>query len=362
MKYGVSLDWLALYVRFNRGEFVPLALPTGNLAGLWDWGYKQSPHGTKQFSKLHHVYFEGEPFAEVQSAPHSEILQINTGIVKFDNRLLYQSNLWDCVQCFLEQHEIEILSISRVDICADFNAFACYDCRQFVEDFLNNKIRHKGRGIGAAYFNHYAKRCGVYSQSVVKYTGLTFGSRESGVRVYLYNKTFELNTNKNKPYIRDFWNNIGLDTTKDVWRLEVSITAAGRKFKDKATGEKKEIYENDLKNSPELVKLYHTFEKKYFAFVRNRPNITNITREPVLQLFDDYPVYKHGTISDKSCSNRTERILIKQLWQMSQKYRGYDMHSDEGLTKSLAQSLASACDLDSWLRHKQNSWEKPDKK
>lgn len=359
MKYGVSIDWLSFYVRFGNGVFMPVAQPDEYNQELWSWGYRKEQHGTKQFKDLWHVCFDGEPFADVQSTPHSSIIGANTGIVKFENRLLYSCNLWNLVNCFLEQHNIEVLSISRVDICADFNQFLDYDCRQFVDDFLNSKIRHKGRGIGAAYFNHYSQKVGTFSQSIVKYTGLSFGSRESGVRVYLYNKTFELNSVKNKPYIRDFWKNAGLDTSKDVWRLEVSITSSGRKFKDKSSGEEKEIERLDLSNAPELVKLYHTFEKKYFAFVRNRPNITNISREPLIKLFDEYPYYHHNVLHNRSCSNRTERILVKQLWQLSETYRGYDMHSDMELTRNLAKSVARACDLESWLRHKSNEWEKP---
>ena len=362
MKYAVSIDWLALYVRYKWGKFNPTAVPTPELSGMMGWGYKKAEHGTRQFKELWRVALDCEPFAEVQCAPHSSVLQGNCGIVKFDNRILYTPNLWALVHCFLDEHGIEVVNISRIDICADFNAFACYECRQFVEDFLNGVLRHKGRGIGAAYFNHYAKRQGVYSQAVVKYTGLSFGSRESGVRVYLYNKTFELNSVKNKPYIRDLWKNAGLDTSQDVWRLEVSITGSGRSFKDKETGDEHEIDCSSIEHAPELVKIFHTFEKKYFAFIKNRPDIKNITREKLLPLFGSYEYYAHGCCSNLSCSNRTDRILIKQLWQLSQTYRGYDLHSDSHLTQCLAESVAKSCDLEDWLRKKKTTWENPLKK
>ena len=362
MKYGVSIDWLAFYVKFNGGTFKPVAVPNGAFAGTLDWGYRQAQHGTKQFAELWHISHACEPFAELQALPHSGILRGDSGIVKFDNRLLYTPNLWYFVDMFLSEHNISIIGLSRVDLCADFNEFKNYNCVQFVSDFLREKLRHKGRGIGASYFDHYAHKVGSYSMAKLNFTGLSFGSRQSGVRVYLYNKSFELLTVKNKPYIRDFWQNAGLDVTRDVWRLEVSITSSAKVFKDKQTGKKIEIKDSDLRVSSELVKLFHTFEKKYFAFVYNRPGITNITREPVIPLFDGFPYYLRGCIREVSTSNRTEKILIKQLWQMADKYRGGDIVQDEGATKSLALDLVKSCDLMDWFKNKSRQWSREYKK
>lgn len=362
MKYGVSIDWLALHVKFETGDFERVALPNGAFAGTLDWGYRRAEHGTKQFHTLWHVSHAGEPFAEVQCDPCSGILEAGTGIIKFDNRLLYLSKLWYMVDMFLTEHHITVLSISRIDLCGDFNAFKHYDCIQFVSDFMTEKLRHKGRGVGAAYFDHYTTRVGKGSKAVLKYTGIGFGSRQSGVRVYLYNKTFELNTVKNKPYIRDFWRNAGLDTTKDVWRLEVSITAGAKKFKCKQTGQKVVIDTIGIRDGRELVKLYHTFVHKYFSFIKNRAGITNITREPIIELFEGFPFYQHGVIRNTSTSNRTERILIKQLWQMADRYRGLGLTSEEDITKTMAEDLAHNCDLREWFVNKVPTWEKPLKK
>lgn len=362
MKYGVSIDWLALHVQYAEGDFVPAAIPNGAIAGTLDWGYKKAEHGTKQFRTLWHISHAGEPFAEVQSDPCSSILEKGSGIIKFDNRLLYTCNMWYYIDMFLKEHDITVKGISRIDLCGDFNSFRDYECRQFISDFMTEKLRHKGRGIGAAYFDHYAKKQGTCSKAVLKYTGLSFGARQSGVRVYLYNKSFELLTVKNKPYIGDFWKNCGLNTDVDVWRLEVSITAGAKKFRCKQSGEKITITPTEVRDGCELVKLYHTFINKYFVFVRNRNGITNISREPVILLFDGFPIYIHGVIRDKSTSNRTEKILIKQLWQMSNVYRGLGLTADEGVTKSMALDLADNCDLKRWLKDKCETWGKPVKK
>ena len=74
----------------------------------------------------------------------------------------------------------------------------------------------------------------------VNYTGLTFGTHSSDAHCYLYNKSFELLTQGDKPWIRERWSRMGLDV-REVWRLEVSIKSGGLKFKDKQTKEKVEV-------------------------------------------------------------------------------------------------------------------------
>lgn len=358
MCYGISIDWLSLLCDAADGSFVPKATSSYTSGRVRDWHYEKMAYGTRQFAELWKVSINKEEICEVQTKPYSSILKPYQVIVKFSNRLLYCSSLWWEVESFCEEHRLEIMQISRIDICADFHAFYKYECIPFITDFLAGKIRHKGRGKGAAYFFHKSENIMGYSRSRVNYTGLSFGSNESDVRAYLYNKTFELQTVKDKPYIRDFWRSIGLGA-KDVWRLEVSIKSGGRKFKDKTTQDEHEIVPADLKERSELVGLFHTFERKYFAFIVNRAGITNISREPLIKLFDGQPLYNHCVIRNVSAGNRTERILIKQLWQMSDTYRGEGEHSDEGITKLLATSLANATDLRDWLSKKKTTWHKP---
>lgn len=361
MKYCVSVDWLAMYCK----------LPIVGFAETFSafkhdckrtWTIKAAEYGTRQFKFLHFLFLNGEEFAEVQSVPHSMILKKDSCIVRIVNRQLYTPTVFYDLQCFFDDLHIMPEGLSRCDLCADFNAFKDYDCVRFIKDFLASTIRHKGRGKGSAYFNHYAKNEFGISKSHVDYTGLAFGSRESDVRAYLYNKSWELLTVKDKPYIRDLWRAAGLNVSKPVWRLEFSLHSKARKFKDKMTGKTKEITRDDIADKHELQKLYLTFVHKYWAFIKNRANITNISREPTLNLFSLDCYYLHTCLRDVSGGNRTERILIKQLWQMSETYRGYDCHTDEGVTKSIALALAEHTDLIDWLEKKTKVWEKPNRK
>lgn len=377
MTYTICVDWLAIYCLWcpppktnsleNRsGRWSPpLPSKQDKLGGKYPFVYKLQPYGTRQYSQFWKVSKPNEEggfdeFAEIQCVPYSPQLNKDGVIVRFTNRTLYLPDFWDLVDIFLHDNDFMFKTISRIDICADFNQFATYDPRQLICDFAAKKLRHVGRGVGALYFNH-----GVLSDKVsglrdygVLYNGLSFGTHSSDCRVYLYNKTFELLTQGDKPWIRDMWTRYGLNHDY-VWRLEVSIKGKGCKFKCRQSGKNITIDDTTAKDSDELVKIYHTFVARLFAFVRNRKGITNISREPRITLFDGHFHYMRGVIRNKTGANRTEKILIKSLYQLADKYRGADIHDLGATGKEFAYMLADSCDLSRWMGEKVNEWEKP---
>lgn len=355
MKYALSIDWLALFCQSETGEI-------NRYHERWE--YKVAAHGTRQFKQLITVLQDGEEFLEVQQEPCSHIIKPRTLIVRVCNRFLYSGGLWYCLEKFITMNHLRVLNISRIDICADFNVFANrLEPLVLIKRFLDGTFRHIGRGKGSAHFDHYAKREGNVSKSYVNYTGLSFGSHKSECRAYLYNKSFELMTVKDKPHIRKLWNDVGLQNTREcpVWRLEVSIKSGATKFKDKATGDKVEISSSMVKSNDFLSMVYFSFVNALFSFIRNRDGITNISREKRIELFNGEPAYSRRVLDSKSGGNVTERILIKQLWQLCDKYRCSELVADEGLMKQLAYDLAEGCGLSSWLAEKRQEWEKPNK-
>lgn len=351
MIYVLSIDWLSVFGIFagDGDEWTPVESA--------EFSYKRETFGTRCFSRFDRVRIanaEGgwDEFAEVQSVPYSSILPPYAIIVRFVNRVLYMEDFWQVVERFLSLNQIEIRGISRIDICADFNQFATMDPKALIEGFAAKKYRHIGRGIGSLGFNHGVIR-GDYG---VNYTGLTFGTHSSDAHCYLYNKSFELLTQGEKPWIRERWNRVGLDG-RHVWRLEVSIKSSGLKFKDKSAGKIVEIDTPMVSEDAALDRIYHTFVRKLFSFVVNRPDIKNITREPRLILFDDKPAFDRGSISNLSPGNRMERILVRSLWQISDVYRG--MWSAREDAQQFARSLAASTGLYDWLEEKRTEWETP---
>ena len=378
MIYSICIDWLAVFCLWNepltdapersgdRPSWVPAERSTdGELGDVYDWQYKLLPYGSRQFSQIHSVSIpnaEGgrDEFAEVQSRPYSKVLHHDAIIVRFVNRALYMPDFWELATMFLEQNHFVFKSISRIDICADFNQFATMEPRALIEGFAAKKFRHVGRGLGALYFNH-----GLITDQVthereygVCYNGLSFGTHASDCRVYLYNKSFELNTQGDKPWIRDVWHRIGLDV-RNVWRLEVSIKGKGMKFKCRQSGKVINIDQNVAQDTEELAKIYHTFVARLFAFVKNRKGITNISREPRITLFDGHFHYIRGVIRNKTGATRTEKIILKALYQLGDKYRGGDIHALGLEGQAFAFELAHSCDLESWLAERVQEWEKP---
>lgn len=353
MIYVLSIDWLSVFCIFNGVDdtWEPVSDPK--------FSYKRENFGTRCFSTFHRVRIannEGgwDEFAEVQSVPYSSILPPYAIIIRFVNRMLYAANFWELANRFLELNQIEIRGISRIDICADFNQFATIDPVALIEGFAAKKYRHIGRGVGSLAFNHEVKN----REYGVHYTGLTFGTHSSDAHVYLYNKSFELVTQGEKPWIRERWKRVGLNQ-REVWRLEVSIKSGALKFKDKSTGLKIEVSREMIEDDAGLDKIYHTFIRKLFSFIRNKPNIKNVTREPRIVLFEGAPAYDRGTLSNLSPGNRMERILIKSLWQMSDKYRGGYIYEAQKSARDFASRIAGATGLHEWLEQKQTEWETP---
>lgn len=364
MIYVLSIDWLSIHCHHlppsdNKSEWIPSESDGGDMFGHYPWRYKLADYGTRQFARLHFVSIPNEEggwddFAEVQSKPHAHILNHASVIVRFVNRSLYRPDFWELADRFLRENDFVFKGITRIDLCADFNDFATTSPAKLIQDFAAKKLRHIGRGVGALYFNHgvFAKQYGV------NYTGLSFGTHSSDVRVYLYNKSFELLTQGDKPWIRDQWVHAGLDT-RNVWRLEVSIKSSGATFKDKTTDQKITIDTDRARDGDELDKIYQTFVKKLFSFVKNKDHISNITREPRITLFDGKPAYDRGCLRNISAGNRMDKMLIKALWQFGSLYRGSTPIAMQDLTTDFALALADSTDLNSWLADKINEWDKP---
>lgn len=353
MIYTLSIDWLSIFCVFNGEGDTWFPVPMDG------FDYKHEDFGTRCFSEFHRVRIanaEGgwDEYAEVQSVPYSSILPPYAIIIRFVNRQLYAPNFWECAGRWLDANHIEPRGISRIDLCADFNQFATIDPKTLIERFAAKTLRHIGRGVGALNFDHKVTN-GEYG---VNYTGLTFGTHKSDAHVYLYNKSFELETQGDKPWIKERWKRVGLDI-RNVWRLEVSIKSGALKFKDRKSGETIEIIPDSVADEDMLDKIYHTFVKKLFAFVKNPLTQKNITREPRIVLFNDRPIYDRGALSNKSPGNRMERILLRQLWEMSDRYRGGYIYQAQDTARQFAYKLAGATGLDEWLSEKINEWETP---
>lgn len=364
MRYVISIDWLSLYcINEQGGEWVGISGSSGTIGAAYPWRYTREEYGTRQFKHLTRVAMPNEQggwdeFAEVQSEPCSGILNKHAIIVRFVNRALYKPDFWQLAEIFLTDNCFRFSSLSRVDVCADFNNFATLSPLALIEGFAEQRFRHIGRGVGALYFDHGVRRDPLArgKRYGVHYTGLSFGTHASDARVYLYNKSFELATQGDKPWIRDRWMTIGLDV-RTVWRLEVSIKSKACKFYDRTNAKEYKVDTAKCQDDDELSVIYHSFVRKLFAFIKNREGITNISREPRIKLFDGSCWIDRSVIRNVTGSNRLDRIVIKALYTMANTYRGEDARGCSGYAETLANVIAERTDLLDWLRDKSRLWE-----
>lgn len=389
-KYILNVDWLAIYgsqslrlaknafgVRPSdiRGHGWGMEVETLSerdrmmLEGIEFQGCRQhifgnlildvQEYGTRQYNVLFHVYYGRELFGYLQAYPRTSAVRPDSFILKVANRYLYRYDCWDKLQYVLSTLNLQAKSISRLDIAADFETFQDGTHPvDFIRMFMAGEIKHKGRAEGAVNFlQRYAyvqkdKRLEDY----LKFNALTMGKHSSDAHCYLYNKSVELKEVMMKPYIQDAWKQAGFDVD-NVWRLEVSLKSKALYFVDKNSGMEVQFNLCHLLHPTEdmnVAVLYFVMLKALFFFFRPTGQ-KNISREKMIQLFDDSTEIDRGIIRDKNTSNRSERILIKALHTLALRYRGVT-NEERWQAIHMAEHLAQTMNLSEWVEEKKDQW------
>lgn len=257
----VSIDWLSIYCDCS------LMQQSG------DFTFNREIYGTSVYADMYTIIYGGDEVAILTCNPRSSALKAGTGILKILNPELYKPRLPFLVDKLLTDCCIEFLSISRLDLCADFNHFVAYpNMQDFFQDFLTLQLLK----IGAAKYkvcanaittqqHEYFKMIGLQS-SQHTYQYLRFGSKVSKVSAYLYNKTQEFRDVKRKNYIAEAWKANGIEEEKEVWRLEFSLKGDGIKFINNETGECLQKDLDMVLNIERRVQLYNALYLKYWQF------------------------------------------------------------------------------------------------
>lgn len=337
----INVDWLALYCMRETQETIIATYP-----------YSQNimEYGTRQYRFLSTILYKGEEIAYLQYDPYSKILHPLGCIIKFANRLLYSPSCYTRVNDCLAMLGLHPQSISRLDIAADFTELLSYGRpEQLIEDFVQQSVRKVGRARGTLAFRQ--------GKDGMKYNGITFGTRDSDARVYMYNKSMELREVQDKPYIRDYWRACGLNLNKDVWRIEIAMHAKTLNFANKETGEIRNIEIGNLQS--QIVSLFTTMLRSLFKFVI--PDNKNVTRCTKVALLPETFAVDRQVLRNVTGSNRAEKVLIHQLHDIIKKYRyfqGAKAIETSANCTTLEWDMVKACDLQEWYRKKAPKWDK----
>lgn len=262
------------------------------------------------------------PVAHVFFRPKQSTIASNRCIVKADNRLLYMRD-WSAV--FLDILRVlgaEIVSLSRLDVCCDFNLFANgMHPREFIRRYLSPPELEV-----PSYIRHASNKFRVYGQknlskdgldAVADFQTLSFGSRDSAVQTNLYCKSEELRA-KDKPWIRALWYAAGLNP-EDVWRVEFSLNSRGVCVLLGGSTYIRELSIEPLSVESYVSDVFMSLARYYFAFHEWFAGDTRKLRSlPLAVLFDAPSIVdvRPRSINRNKQSGRTERLVYNFLRKM----------------------------------------------
>ena len=255
----INIDWLEISVLENQKMDAEYFKKQGYKVDVREYG-------TPQYREMFTIYENKKPFLEVRRNPYS--LKKNGGIfdersvhLRLCNNTLYEKTPITRLRAFLVAHNYTYQHLSRIDICLDFTSFDddCeFDIPSFCNSYMSGKISKVNQPVMAAHGNdRWDGRL---------FNSFKWGSQSSPNTTKMYNKSLELRKSTDKTYIKDAWLQAGLDITKDVWRIEFSMTSQFQTLLNKKTGEimKKELSDYDTRQK--CMYQFFLLFNKYFDF------------------------------------------------------------------------------------------------
>jgi hypothetical protein len=153
-----------------------------------------------------------------------------------------------------------------------------------------------------------------------------------------------------KPYIVDLWKASGLNTNKDVWRLEFSIKGNSLNLIDNRTGELQKVDLKNLQSREFLNNLYYSLQNQYFRFKRDTGD-KNVSRMPDIQLLPDNPAnWKRLFLTEAGDVTRADKIFIKKLDRMNDEIRNYANYREEFMTELISEVCTTKGLTDYYLK------------
>ena len=225
---------------------------------------------------------------------------------------------------------LEYVSISRIDVYADFNKFyAGRSPLRLIQDYLSGKILKIGinRGylsfdnMGYVIANGARKLSDGFHVNKPAINGITWG-RKGYIQTQLYNKSKELREVKFKPWIFNTWQRCGLDVD-NVWRLEFRIQKAGKSLQLLDSGDLFQLGISDMSDFHRIHDLFTAYVLKYARFVLRDYHVKKQQMDSI-RLFGD--VTENQAViwpkinQEHVASNRTAKIVRNFMEQLEDSY------------------------------------------
>lgn len=394
--YHVSIDWLS--VSCDKTLFFK---PNEEHE---EYTLTDPGHGAKFWRSLRRIQRKRDK-REVGVMCYDNTLAENANLVviKFANDLLYDAECFEVVCDVILKLGLRYRGISRLDLACDFNTFnqglLPYN---LITGYLSNKYLKGGAAdymINARhqYFAFGDDTAQVLSERPILdqqareaeeqridaanaellahgmparpkrrphrlldvqphyISSITWGSRSSGVQVQLYNKTLEMQQVAPKWHIVKTWQEAGLDTSRDVWRLEVRISTRGRELVNIDTGQPFKLNVTDLLIQEQVESIYFAYIAKYFKWYRNdgHQKLQNCKR---LNLFNIQfvPIVKPKQYSRVAKSfNRTAKTIARNLEVHQLEQEAYGNTQMAGLLRRVSEYYRDVYKLGNWLKEQE---------
>lgn len=214
MKKVISLDWLSFSYNLSltKEEYlnddIQMYVPEGYSAEFFD--------GTKVFNKRMIVRdLSGRKILTLLYQPKSSLIPKRICLCEVANVCLYDESWRGVCSLVQKMHAGSFNSLSRLDIACDFDEIGDDVAKMFDEGLIYVQKKKEG-----CMFYDNSEKDGYV---IRKPRQISFGSKTSKIKWKLYNKSKEIKVS-HKEYIEHMWHEEGLDLSKDIWRLEVSLT------------------------------------------------------------------------------------------------------------------------------------------
>lgn len=364
----INLDWLEVYALEPISE-----THNADYFRSQQFAVLERDYGTRIYSEMFTIVGADDyPFVEVRRNPkNNSILPINATHLRFVNRRCYEYDAGTIMAEFLKRYGYTFVSISRVDICLDFEKFDSGDDPQkFVKRYVGHKYAKINQSQASAHFDDCWERR--------DFNSFSWGSRNSDINTKLYNKTMELYDEKagafRKPYILQAWfesqlvddpircikkRDDGREYRPQIWRLEFSIKSNVKGwFAYRIGGEGKEIrsVRNTLEtyaNRPLLLPIFDLLQQHYFHFKKFEHGKSKYQCRDK-NLFDfstDEVFYRVEHLASQKKPDALVLRLTKYLQEYLQLHPNPDLHKAAAIIlEKLQREEASRLNFDSYSR------------
>lgn len=340
-KYCISVDWLQVCCYSNNLAYLLNNDYYSKVDSLPYW-LELQPLETRSFARFIRVHTKvGNDWrycADILAVPRSTMLNSNIVLVKIHNRFLYSQNYIKLLYNICDTFKLSIKGLTRLDLCYDCNSFHNgLKPHKFIKEFVTAEFdspRYIYK-VGAKQFRVYG---GKSVSSATKFSGIEFGSGKSSKRCYIYDKTRELAEVKDKPWIRQYWQQNGLisDSKTHVYRAEISIKCDGMDLLNMSTGELFKLSPEYLQSQPSIEKLFHFYAARMFRFHRKGKH-TRVRDYDRIELFENSPIItcKPKKVCVNADTGRTEKICVSTLSKLSCQYSDLSQEYSSALSRCI---------------------------